>query len=268
METISSRNNKLIIECGKLKNKKYRDRSRLFFFEGVKLLEEAVKCGVSVKYLFCTDDFSDIPHDLPSDAQIYRVADSVYEKLTEERSPQGVFCVARYIDNLHKTENISPLSDQTIDGKSYFLVESVRDPGNLGTIIRTASAMGIDTLIMSDDCADIYNSKTVRAAMGAVFRQKTIYTDDMPAVIKKLKENDIYVCAATLDEKSISINDLQIGNKKICFAVGNEGHGLSRSIIDACDRSVIIPMSGDCESLNVAAATAILMWQERIINRH
>lgn len=266
METISSRNNKLIIECTKLKNKKYRDRSGLFFFEGAKLLGEAVKCGISIKYLFCADDFSDIPSELSPDVQVYRVTDTVYEKLTEEKAPQGVFCVARYIDKLHKRENLSPLSDQTIGDKNYFLAESVRDPGNLGTIIRTASAMGIDTLIVSGDCADIYNSKTVRAAMGAVFRQKTVYTDDMPTAVKKLKEHDICVCAATLDENAVSISDLQIG-QKVCFAVGNEGHGLSQSLIDACDKSVIIPMNGDCESLNVAAATAILMWQERIINK-
>lgn len=264
--TISSRNNKLIVDCCKLKNKKYRDSAGLFFFEGRKLLKEAIKCGVRIKYLFFTDD--DLLIDLPPQTEAIRVTPSVYEKISEEKSPEGLFCVAEHIDKLHKCDKIesSDISDLLSGDKSYFIAESVRDPGNLGTIMRTASAMGIDALILSDDCADIYNSKTVRAGMGAIFRQATYRVSDLASVIGDLRSKEIRVYAAALDKSSMLLNDIVPSDSKVCFAVGNEGHGLSDAVISACDKSVIIPMSGATESLNVSAATAILMWQERILN--
>lgn len=265
-QIISSRNNKLIVDCCKLKNKKYRDSAGLFFFEGEKLLKEAVKCGVRIKYLFFTDD--DISIDLPPQTEAIRVTRGVYEKISEEKSPEGLFCVAEHIDKLHKCDKIegSDIFGELSKGKSYFIAESVRDPGNLGTIMRTASAMGIDMLILSSDCADIYNSKTVRAGMGAIFRQATYRVSDLPRVIGDLRAKEIKVYAAALDKSSVSLSDITSSDSKVCFAVGNEGHGLSDEIISACDKSVIIPMRGETESLNVSAATAILMWQERILN--
>lgn len=266
VQMISSRNNKLIVDCFKLKNKKYRDAAGLFFFEGKKLLTEAIKCGVRIKYLFFTDD--DPPIDLPPQTEAIRVTQSVYEKISEEKSPEGLFCVAEHIDKLHKCDKIegSDIFDELSKGKSYFIAESVRDPGNLGTIMRTASAMGIDMLILSGDCADIYSSKTVRAGMGAVFRQATYRASDLPHVIGHLRSKEIKVYAAALDKSSVSLENIVPSNNKVCFAVGNEGHGLSDEVISACDKSVIIPMSGETESLNVSAATAILMWQERMLN--
>lgn len=265
-QIISSRNNKLIVDCSKLKNKKYRDSAGLFFFEGKKLLKEAIKCGVRIKYIFFTDESLSI--NLPPYTEAIRVTSSVYEKISEEKSPEGLFCVAEHIDKLHKCDKIE--DDKSLGNlskhKSYFIAESVRDPGNLGTIMRTASAMGIDMLILSDDCADIYNSKTVRAGMGAVFRQATYRVSDLPGIIGDLRAKGISVYAAALDKSSVSLSDIVPNGNKVCFAVGNEGHGLSDEVISACGKSVIIPMNGETESLNVSAATAILMWQERILN--
>lgn len=137
---------------------------------------------------------------------------------------------------------------------------SVRDPGNLGTLIRSASAMGIDLLLLSDDCADLYNPRTIRGAMGALFSLPTLTLSDMTASVDALKAEGYTVCAAALREDALDIRQLEI-NASTCFVVGNEGHGLPDELIDRCTRTVIIPMRKGSESLNVASASTLLLWE-------
>ena len=270
METITSRNNRTIIECLKLRDKKSRDRTRLFYFEGIKLFREAVDCGLPLKYVFFTDNCKEQICRLPDGTEAFEVTDSVYEKLSDEKSPQGIFCVAEHIDKLHKYATIYNNVDlsKKICGSGYFIVNSVRDPGNLGTILRTALAMGIDSVIMSDDCADIYNSKTVRAGMGAVFKQPTVRVKDINSYSASMSDDGYKIYAAVLDDNSIAVSEVKKSGKGVCFAVGNEGHGLPGSFIEACSGNVKIPMEDNCESMNAAVAASILMWEQRKINRN
>ena len=161
---------------------------------------------------------------------------------------------------------------EEIDGESLckivkaedrlLIAESLRDPGNLGTVIRSCAALGIDVLVLSDDCADIYNPKTIRAAMGGIFRLKVIILSqgEMPYAIKNLRKQGRCVFATALREDSVEISRLSI-KRGDCFVIGNEGHGLSDEVIDACDTSCIIPMKNGCESLNASAAAAICIWE-------
>jgi TrmH family RNA methyltransferase len=168
--------------------------------------------------------------------------------------------VAKHLDNLHKSDTID--ERLFITGR-LFLLEGIRDPGNLGTILRTSNAMGTDIVVLSDDCADVYNSKTIRASMGAVFRQKTYRTTKLPSFIKELREKGILIYAAALDHDSVDVRTLDTNsNASLCFAVGNEGHGLSHEVISACNGKVMIPMSPECESLNAAIACSILLWEQ------
>ena len=243
------------MRIAKLADKKYRDTERLFTFEGEKLLEEALKHGIEIEYIFHTEncDFSD---NKLLNCRKFIVSDSVYAKISNEKSPQGVFCTAKYIDNFHKKVKIYNDNFE----RRLFIVSSVRDPGNLGTITRTAAAFGIDELILSGDCADIYNAKTVRASMGSLFGQRITIADDIVQTAVNLKNNGYTVYAAALDDNAVSLRDIKI-NDKVCFAVGNEGHGLPADFIKASGGTVIIPMANKVESLNAAVAASILMWE-------
>lgn len=256
MEIITSRNNRKVIELSKLKSKKYRDESGLFFFEGIKLFREAIAFRVPLNEVVFSEPCANLVKELPAGIGYSVVSSSVYEKLTDENSPQGVFCVAKHLDNLHKSATIYEGNDQT----SSLLLESIRDPGNLGTILRTAYAFGIHRLILSQDCADLYNAKTIRAAMGAVFRQETVRVTDCIESIRVMQKRGIPVYAALLNEHSQDIRKISY-DSPVCFAVGNEGHGLSDGLSKVCQGSVLIPMMPGCESLNAAIASTVLMWE-------
>ncbi len=256
--TITSRNNRLIIDMAKLRDKKYRDEKKLFYFEGRKLLEEAISKNAELKYVFLTEKNAHLADRLPSSCEKILVSDEVYAKLSEEKSPEGVFSVAKHLDSLHNFATIY----NGVKFERCLAAVSVRDPGNLGTLMRSAGALGIDTLIMSSDCADVYNPKTLRASMGALFRLKTVKCSDIAGTLAALPQNEIIPIAASLSDKAgvLGVSPLP---ENVCFVVGNEGHGLPREVIDSCaGGEIIIPMQKGAESLNVSGAAAILLWED------
>ena len=248
MEHITSRSNKKIVDTLKLRNKKYRDRTSLFTFEGYKVFCEARSAGIEFSDVFVREDAMAKYPELADTEHITVVSESVYEKLTQDSSPDGIFCVAKKPGVL------------SANNGSKLIAVSVRDPGNIGTMIRTALAFGIGELILSEDCADIYSPKVVRAAMGALFRQKVITVTDIKAKIEEIKNGGYTVCATALNERSVPLSDIEI-TQRTCFVIGNEGHGLDTDIISLCDNQVIIPIDPHSESLNAAVAAAILMWE-------
>ncbi len=259
MEYISSRTNEYIIYCNSLHDKKNRQREGVFIFEGVKLFEEALKRGVEFVSVLFTEDKKDYLPALSSlgeDVRKICVSDSVYQKISSEKSPSGIFCIAKAIDKFHK---IATIYNNNYNG-SKIILESVRDPGNLGTVIRTCLAFGIGEVILSDDCADIYNEKTVRASMGCIFSQRITRSKDIVACVKALQENGYEVLSAALGRDSKPLDEI-LCTEKTVFAIGNEGHGLSDELIAASSGRVIIPMPGGAESLNASAASTILIWE-------
>ena len=264
-ESISSRSNPLVVRLGKLKDKKYRKEEGLFRFDGKKLFCEAVENGVELEYVIVSEGNyeknSDFVVNKLSETDIRPrlvvLSDVAFEKLTEEKAPEGIICVAKYLDKLHVTEDTVKVSE---DPLRILMLESVRDAGNLGTIIRCARAFGIDRIIMSADCADLYNSKTIRAAMGALFTQNIVITDSIPSAVCSLKEQGYRVFAAALDERAKKLGSFEL-EPRDAILIGNEGHGLSPEAIRACDDTVLIPMEEDSESLNAAIAASICMWE-------
>lgn len=263
---ITSRQNGQVVLLGKLSERKHRTKEGLFRFDGKKLFLEATLCGLDIRQIFLRASESqrlislvfEREEQLPK-TTVYLLADDVFDKLSEERAPEGILSVAAF-SPLHKGVEI--LAECAKDeNKRIFIMESVRDPGNVGTILRSAAAFGVDLLVMSRDCADLYNSKTVRGAMGALFRQRICIADDLPAAIAVLRENGRRVLAATLAEDSVSVLEASI-SRRDCLVVGNEGHGLSAETVKACSGSVIIPMCEGSESLNAGVAASVLMWEQ------
>ena len=186
------------------------------------------------------------------------VADHVFDSLTEESAPEGVICVARMQSTVHTAwqdgQELPPKDEHIM------LLESVRDPSNIGAIIRSAAAFGVDRLILSADSADIYHPRAVRASMGTLFDQRIDRVQDLTAVISALRRQGRRVFAAALREDAAVLGEFPLVSGD-CVVIGNEGHGLSREVIAACGNSVIIPMSERAESFNAAVAASILMWE-------
>ena len=257
---ITSRSNPLIIETASLKEKKYREKNGLFIFEGKKLFDEAVKRGVNIERVFVTEKATKYCENSAFNGEIITVSESVYEKLSSEKSPEGIICVAKYIDKSHNMNKIYNKEEFEQGEKRIIILSSLRDPGNLGTVIRTAAAFGVDEMILSSDCADIYNPKTVRAAMGTLFSQSISYVQDLPETVKVMNGAGYTTLAAVLDEKALPLNELSIG-RKTAFIIGNEGHGIDPEVVKSASGTVYIPMEAGVESLNAAIAASVFMWQ-------
>ncbi|MCQ2426854.1 MAG: RNA methyltransferase [Clostridia bacterium] len=265
---ISSRTNQFVIRMHSLSDKKYRDSERLFRFDGLKLFEESAACGISPEYVLLREDIADrylplIADKTPS-AQPVILSGPAFSKITEEKAPQGIICVAGYIDRLHKSfDNNSDAAAAAAD-EDVIAVESVQDPGNLGTVIRSAAAFGVGTLLLSSDCADIYHPRTVRAAMGAVFSRRIIRTSDLPGALKSLSSSGRRVLGAALSSDAVRLSDISVKRSDI-FVIGNEGHGLSEAVVAACNGTVFIPMPAGrgVEALNAAVAASVIMSERK-----
>lgn len=270
MEIITSRQNPQIKAVCALSEKKGRKRAGLFRFDGIKLFSDCLG-RADIQCVFVRVPVSDAVEVrlrtaaeagyITEDKIIY-VSEEVFEKLTDESSPEGIVTVAGLMEGLHERVSDMDLSVHSLRGKRILLAESLRDPGNLGTVMRSCAALGIDCLILSDDCADLYNPKTVRGAMGALFRMPTlsVETARLPEYVEKLRADGRRVYAAALRDDALKIGSFSLCAGD-CFVIGNEGHGLSESLIDACTDSAIIPMREGNESLNAAAAAAVCIWE-------
>ncbi len=257
-DIITSRSNPLIVRMAKLSDKKYRDVEGLFRIDGVKLFSEAVMSGLDIEYVFIADSKRDkLTRELGTELEntggtAIFVSDEVLAKLTDESAPQGIVAAVRKFG----TACTTPPQD---GGFRSVYLSSIRDPGNLGTMIRTAYAFGVERLFISSDCADIYSPKTVRASMGTVFRQSISVVDEASfADYIKSAGCELYAAALRRDAKQLGTFTLP---ERVCFAIGNEGHGLSDEFIDSCSGTVFIPMTEGCESLNAAMAATVIMWE-------
>lgn len=260
---ISSKSNALIVRLAKLKDKKYRKAEGLFRLDGIKLFDEAVRYGAPVQYVLVSESASEKLcvriDDLRLNAGCYVVSDDAFSKLTDEQSPEGIVAFCSDLPKITREQDHTLLASEC-EGKRVILLESVRDTGNMGTIIRSARAFGVDMLVISSDCADLYNPKTVRAAMGALFTQRIVTVDSMPEAIRTIRRGGARVFAAALDDRARQLGSFELVRGDV-IAIGNEGHGLSREVIEACDECVIIPMENDSESLNASIAASVCMWE-------
>lgn len=258
---ISSRSNPLIVRLAKLRDKKYRRREGSLRFDGIKLFCEAAKKGADIRYVVLGDSAFESLSGMVEESlgsrhgvSAIRVSDDVFAKLTDEQAPEGIITVCGELGNISCGD-----ADDVVGGR-VLMLESVRDVGNMGTIIRGAVAFGVDTLVISSDCADLYNPKTIRAAMGALFKQRILIVESVPDTVRRMRERGYRVFAAALerDARTLGSFELHAGD---AILIGNEGHGLSPDAISACDECVYIPMEQEAESLNAGIAASLCMWE-------
>lgn len=260
MQTITSKDNPKIKEAAKLvQSKKARREKGLFLTEGLRLCMDAVKSGRIPLQTFLTqavysqlEQREDGKELLSQSREIYLITDEIADKLSDTQTPQGLFCTFEILDNRERLA--------TIKRNRVVVLSSLQDPGNIGTIIRTAEAFGVDLIVMSADCPDLYAPKTLRATMGGVFRMPILVTDDLKNEILSMRKEGISVYAAALKQNSVPIT--QIGfDVPSAVVIGNEGNGLTDEMIEACTAPMIIPMAGKAESLNAAVAATVAIWE-------
>jgi TrmH family RNA methyltransferase len=259
MTLISSRDNSVIKDYVRLCSaKSVRDSSGRFTIEGARLCHDALGSGLRIESVFLTrgacEKYADVTAQLLScSAQVYEITQAVAEKMADTQNPQGIFCEAYMLD---KTLNM----DRIDMSGAYIVIENLQDPGNLGTVLRTAEALGLDGVFLSSDCADIYSPKVLRSAMGAVFRIPFLITDELPYLLHTLSQKGVKTVAAVAEKGALSILEAELGGG-IAAVIGNEGAGLTPACVAACTQCVTIPMGGRSQSLNAGAAASILIWE-------
>ena len=269
-EVISSRNNPTVKWAASLLDKKGREAAGAFIAEGEKLTFEAISAGLPITHVFVceskNDEFMDKIEsalDLPiyKDSRLVVMSEGAFSKISTEKSPQGVSCVIKYLDFFQKLDIIYKEDFCLLPDERAIALCSVRDPGNLGAVIRGAVAFGIDHLVLSADCADVYNPKTIRSAMGSLFRTRITTVSDFSSFISAAKDVGRRVYAAELADNARPISDISLGKSDV-VVIGNEGHGIPGEISALATGSVYIPISDKTESLNASVAASIFMWEQ------
>lgn len=241
---ITSKSNNLIKKAKKLLKKKYRDHS--YLIEGWHLFEEAEKAGAEFLNIFVLEDYADrVSHF----SMVTYVTPEILKELTDSKTPQGIIAELA-MPNL-------PLENLKVG--RYLVLEDVQDPGNVGTMIRTADAAGLDGVLISEKSADIYNQKTLRSMQGSHFHLP-IWRTNVYEACQKLQNLDVPLIATTLSKESVSYKTIE-HNGNFALVMGNEGNGISDSMTKQADILTHIIMPGQAESLNVAVATGIVLFQ-------
>ncbi len=257
--TVSSKDNRFVKEWRSLcKDARSRRECGCFAIEGARLCGDALTTGLSIETVLYTpaarEIYAPVVEGLIDAAgQAVEITDTLARYMADTTSPQGIFCVVKHLDNL--------LSFDTINNMGrYGVLENIQDPGNLGTMIRTAEALGLDGLILSAGCCDVYNSKVLRGSMGGVFRLPLWHTHDLPAAITALQERGMTAFACVVDASAEPVHTVAFAPGSLCV-IGNEGNGLTDETVAACARRVTIRMAGRAESLNASMAAGIVMWE-------
>ena len=243
MTIITSKANSVVKNAKKLHQKKYRKSA--YLIEGWHLFEEAVQAGVTIEKIFALESYRD---QLAAFPQTVWVSEDILRDLADTQTPQGIVAV------IQKEEVGLPDFSQ---GKFLFL-EDVQDPGNVGTMIRTADAAGFTGVIVSDKSADIYSLKTLRSMQGSHFHLP-IYRMSLTSFVEEAKKSNLPILATTLSKESKDYRELS-PLKNFALVMGNEGQGISSVMTESADQLVHIGMKGRAESLNVAVAAGILMF--------
>ena len=269
-DIISSRNNPTVKWAASLAEKKGRESEKCFIAEGEKLTLEALRRGLPVTHIFVNAEKDERISALLSEfdgdkrhesCRVIYLSESAFSKISTEKAPQGIISVIKYLDFFRNLDIIYKEDFFIPKGERVLSLYSLRDPGNLGAVIRSAAAFGVKHIVLSADSADIYNPKTVRAAMGTMFGIKLTFVSDFASFVTSARENGRRVYAAELTDSAVSVKDVGLSGDDI-FIIGNEGHGIPREISTLCTGSVYIPISEGVESLNASVAAAVFMWQQ------
>lgn len=244
---ITARTNPLIQRVRRLlSSRKEREAAGLYAADGIKLLREAIRFDAGLDTVLLTEGV-EVP--IPQDVKVVRVSEELMAYVSPMETPQGALFLCRL-----------PQPCKFCPEKGILLLDGIQDPGNLGTILRTADALNVPVALL-EGCADPYSHKTVRASMGAVFRRPVARTT-WEAAREACRLRGIPIGVTALSDRAKDIRDWKLS--EMAVVIGSEGRGVRREILDAANAQLIIPMNPHCESLNAAVAAAIVMWQGKV----
>ena len=247
-ERISSRSNPLLARIRRLKGRRSARREEgTFLCEGPKMLEEALRWGAQVETVVCAQGTA-LPQ-LPGQVRVVEVPEDLLAAAADTQAPQGVVFLCR---------GESLALPERLEGERFLLLDGVQDPGNVGTIWRSADAFGADGIILCGPCADPWSPKTVRATMGAVFRLP-VWEAPLTEAASRLREKGIPLYATALREDTLDVRRADL--RRAAVIVGSEGRGVSPLALELCEQTLKIPMRERCESLNAAAAATVVLWE-------
>lgn len=248
VEYITSRSNPLVQRLKKLNSKRSARRSEgVFCGEGPKLLEEALRWGSQLETVIC--ESGTVLPTLPNNTRVVEVPRELLSVVADTETPQGIVFVAK----------IKPLTlPDKLLGNRYLVLDGVQDPGNLGTIWRTADAFGADGLILCNNCVDPWNPKTIRSTMGAAFRLP-VYEATLEEAAEKLASAGIQLYATALKDDTVDARLVKLSRAAVI--IGSEGKGVSDLALELCKKTLKIPMVDRCESLNAAVAASVVLWE-------
>lgn len=255
---ITSKDNEMIKHISKLiSSSSYRREQECFVAEGARLCMDGVLSGaVAEVFLYTKNGMEKYPKEFEKIFAVakknFEISESVLKKISDTNSPQGLLCVLKALDK-------KSLSYKIEIGRHYVALENIQDPSNMGTVLRTAEALGIDGVILSKNCCDIYSPKVARGSMGAIFRLPVIIAENFTEYISELSKSGIMTYAST-PRNAEDIENIDFSKGGVML-IGNEGNGLKEETIKACCKRVRISMKGRAESLNAAAAAAILLYR-------
>ena len=242
---ITSKDNEIIKNIKKLKEKKYRLDS--YIVEGIKMVKEAINENQEIALIAIREDFK-IDFDTKN-IKTVTISNKIFNDISDVKTPQGILAVIK------KNQN-----NQIETNSNYILaLDSLQDPGNMGTIIRTADSANINQIIINKTTVDPYSPKVIRSTMGAIYRTNIIEVEDLKATLKEMKLKGFQIITTDL-KATQSIYDINYNNKTV-VVIGNEANGVSQEILQTADKKVIIPMLGKTESLNASIAASIMIYE-------
>lgn len=234
------------------KKSKARNEEKVFLVEGIRMFQEVPKDRVEKVYIsesFYNKKKSEISFE---DYRFEILTDTVFQYVSDTKTPQGILCVVK-----QKEYDVEKLL--AVKNPHFMVLDNLQDPGNLGTIVRTAEGAGVDAVFMSKDTVDIYNPKVIRSTMGSIYRMPVVYVDDLIALLETFQTKGIQSYAAHLGGKNCY--DQENYQSGTAILIGNEGNGLRDEVSNAADVWVKIPMLGQVESLNAAIAASLMMFE-------
>ena len=245
MEHLTSLKNPKVLSWRSLKDRKGRKETGCFLVEGRKMVEEALRSHFPVEAVLA-DEGRLAELSLPDNVPMYALPEHVLAAVCDTKTPQGVAAVVRMINNAAL-------------GSRLVALDGVQDPGNVGTIIRTADAAGLDGVLLSAQCADAFSPKVLRATMGRVFRMGLRVTEDLPGELNRLKQEGFSVLSSQLD--GAPFYEREPVGERFCLVIGSEGNGVTPEVQQLATHRVKLPMRGGAESLNAAVAAGIMMYE-------
>jgi TrmH family RNA methyltransferase len=266
MYDISSERNEVFRKTKFLGTKKGRDVNKEFIVEGISSVEEVINSSYMVSEIFLSyefinkeknKDFIDRLSNFSKEnhIKIYKLPDKLFKKISNTETPQGVLSVIKQ-KNL---DYINIINEEKDKNKFIIICEEIQDPGNLGTIIRSAHAFGVDLIVLTKGCVNPFNPKVIRSTMGSFFNVPVCIIENMEDIIKFLKEKNIKTFATSLYASNY-LNEVDL-NKSLAFIIGNEAKGVTEETMILCEEKVKIHMPGDANSLNVSVAAGIIMYE-------